>query len=74
MEKQNTPPMTADKAHWTAVATAMTSVILYFTGVMQVDEAGFSSSLGEALTLIAAVLVQGAVAWLTAFYKRNHLK
>lgn len=74
MENQQTPPMTADKAHWTAVATALTSVILYLSGVMQADEAGFASSLGEALTLIAAVAVQAAVAWTTTYYKRNHVK
>lgn len=69
-----TPNMTADKAHWTAVATAVTSVVLALLGVTGVDVEGFTEDATAALSLVAAAAVQAAVAWLTTYYKRNKLK
>jgi len=74
VKNKPTPPMTADKAHWTAVATAATTVIFYASGVGGIDIEGFSESLTELFTLTAAIVVQAAVTWATAYYKRNHLK
>ena len=69
-----TPKMTASKAHWTAITTAVTSALLAWTGATQFDPEAFAGDVSNALTLIAAILVQAGVAWLTTFYKRNRLK
>lgn len=74
MEKRITPPMTADKAHWTAIATALTSVVLALSGVTDFDIDSLSQDTTKAFSLVAAMAVQAAVAWVTVFYKRNYLK
>ncbi len=69
-----TPKMTASKAHWTAITAAVTSALLAWSGATEFDPEGFAGDVSNALTLVAAILIQGAVAWLTTFYKRNRLK
>ncbi len=73
-EGNATPAMTSHKATWTAIATALTSVVLALSGVTEVNVEGFSEQLTNALALGAAAAVQGVVAWATAYYKRNYLK
>ncbi len=66
--------MTADKAHWTAVATALTSIVLAMSGATGINVEGFASDVKQLLTLIAAIGIQAGVAWATTYYKRNHPK
>ena len=68
------PAMTASKAHWTAITAAITSAFLAWIGATEFDPKGFSEDVSSALTLLAAVLIQAGVAWLTTFYKRNRPK
>lgn len=74
VDKIPTPAQTSHKATWTAVATAVTSVVLALAGVTEVDVEGFSGELSAALTIVAAAAIQAAVAWATTYYKRNYIK
>ena len=71
---ENTPAQTSHKAVWTAIASAFVSVVMMLAGVIPVNVDAFSSDLTEAVTLVAAVAAQAAVAGGTAYFKRNYLK
>jgi hypothetical protein len=69
-----TLPMTSHKAIWTAVASALVSIILMAAGVIPVDLKVFTEDLTTALSLTAAVIVQALASGGTAYFKRNYLK
>lgn len=75
MVDNNSPPaMTVDKAHWTAIATALTSIVLALAGATGASVEGFASDVKQLLTLVAAIAIQAGVAWATTYFKRNRPK
>lgn len=71
---QQTPAMTSHKATWSSVINPLVMAVLVLSGALPGSIEDATGDLTEALTLIAALAIQAAVAWATVYYKRNFLK